>query len=109
LLKNRGKVVWRLIFINSSTTLQIIDIEFNRYEKYKQLNFEKVDNSDGKIKYLNPLMPSLPMVQLAYGTTGLLLVSHGKSLVFQVPQESYFNEFRIIYQDGILMNLRMGY
>ena len=47
---------------------------------------------------------SVPVVRPAYGTTGLLLVSHGKGLVFRViTQEWYFNKFRIISQDGRLI------
>ena len=63
-----------------------------------------------KVVYRNP-SPSLPweiisvpVVRPAYGTTGLLLVSHGKGLVFRViTQEWYFNKFRIISQDGRLI------
>ncbi len=39
----------RTLLINNNYTPQIIDNEFNKYEKYKQLNVEKVVNPGEKI------------------------------------------------------------
>jgi len=39
----------RTLLINNNYPPQIIDNEFNKYEKYKQLNVEKAINPDEKI------------------------------------------------------------
>ena len=41
------------LLINNNYPPQIIENEFNKYEKYKQLNVEKVANPNEKIKYLS--------------------------------------------------------
>jgi hypothetical protein len=43
----------RNLLININYPPQIIDNEFKKYEKYKQLNVEKAVNQDEKIKYLS--------------------------------------------------------
>jgi hypothetical protein len=43
----------RNLLINNNYPPQIIDNEFKKYEKYKQLNVEKTVNPDEKIKYLS--------------------------------------------------------
>ena len=41
------------LLINNNFPPQIIDKEFERFEKYKQLNVNKVPNPEEKIKYLS--------------------------------------------------------
>ncbi len=53
-LKIRSWVIdIRNLLINNNYPPQIIDNEFKKYEKYKQLNVEKVVNPDEKIKYIS--------------------------------------------------------
>ena len=43
----------RNLLIDNNYPSHIIDNEFKRFEKYKELNVEKLPNSDEKIKYLS--------------------------------------------------------
>ena len=43
----------RNLLINNNYPPHIIENEFKRFEKYKQLNVEKTPNPDEKIKYLS--------------------------------------------------------
>ena len=43
----------RSLLISNNFPPQIIENEFKRFEKYKQLNVDKVPNPDEKIKYLS--------------------------------------------------------